>query len=109
VANVAYSYAVIQAAAEATKAQAPWAADDKVRPRTLSNKWITGFLQCPTPAPCDDRAEGAATGGRSARARMAAIQQVIREGGYAPRDINDVGVLFGAQPMNQNVPRRRAA
>jgi hypothetical protein len=38
------------------------------------------------------------------RARMAAIQQVIQEGGHAPCDINDTGIGFGAQPMNQYVP-----
>ena len=108
VANVAH--AAIRAAAEAAKAQALWAADDKVKQLKLSNKWITGFLRCAAPAQRDDRAEGAAAGGRSARARMAAIQQVIREGGYAPGDfisVNEMGIVVGAQPMHQHLPRGR--
>jgi hypothetical protein len=38
---------------------------------------------------------------------MAAIQQVIRAGGYEPRDVvsaDETGLFFGAQPMNQYVP-----
>ena len=66
-ANVTYSYAVIRAAAEATKAQASWAADDKVKQLKLSNKWITGFPRCAAPAPRDDRAAGAAAGERRER------------------------------------------
>jgi hypothetical protein len=41
------------------------------------------------------------------RERMAAIQQVIEDGGYEPCDIisaDETGIFFGAQPKNQYVP-----
>jgi hypothetical protein len=87
-ANVAYSYDVIRAAAKATMAQAPWASEDKIKRLGLSNKWITGFLRRNTL-----RRRRVTTAQRElppvgvVRARMTSIQQVIQDGGYAPCDV----------------------
>ncbi len=45
VANVAYSYAIIQLAAATTMKEDPWASDAKLLKLKFSNKWVKGFLR----------------------------------------------------------------
>jgi len=105
VANVAYSYVVIKSAATLAKALPMFAVDPAVQKLQLSNKWVVGFLRRSSlrrrRVTAVDKELPAV---EAVRARMQAIQKVIKDGGYEPQDVisaDETGIFFGAPPKNQ--------